>query len=74
MSTHSSPSTQKSSLGLEGIDDDDDDSISSCTHIVSPDHVSDKGDDEGRISTEEESEEDEEAERSEPVSVSNSYY
>ena len=74
MSTHSSPSTRKSSLGLEGVDDDDDDGTSSCTRIVGPDHVSDEGDDEGRVSTEEESEEDEEAERSEPVSVSNSYY
>ena len=79
MSTHSSPSTQKSSVGIGGVDEDEDNSISPylCKVIPEQDLVpvegSDKGDDEGRTTAEDLEEEDEEAEMSEPVAVLNHY-
>jgi hypothetical protein len=77
---HSSPLTRKSSIGIEDVDEDDDNGISPCTHAVTPEQDlvlvegSENGDDEGHTPTGEDSEEeDEEVEMSELVAVFNHY-
>jgi hypothetical protein len=59
---HSSPLTRKSSIGIEDVDEDDDNGISPCTHAVTPEQDlvlvegSENGDDEGHTPTGEDSE------------------
>jgi hypothetical protein len=84
MTIYSSPSTQKSSVVIEDVDKDGEDSISPSAHPASPEQIvapidgSDGGTEDNPPTDEEEEEEEEEegeeSEMSKLVSVNDCYY